>query len=79
LVEFNKLIYQSMQKEFNEFLQTNGTCMAYKTKPGYCKHIKALIESGKHCKWLQFIDGGKLKDGKCPKCGGEVGARRWAV
>lgn len=59
------------------------TCMAYKTKKGYCKHIREVIVSGKHCKWMQFIDGGEVvrKDGEtfCPECGSPAHAQRHAV
>lgn len=59
------------------------TCMAYKTRKGYCKHIKQVVEDGQHCKWLQFTDGGepvKKDDGfYCPRCGRPAHAQRWAV
>lgn len=56
------------------------TCWAYKKGKGkHCKHIKEVIESGKHCNWMQFTDGGEPVDGKCPKCGGPVSSMLWAV
>lgn len=55
------------------------TCMAYKTRPGDCKHIKQVKESKKHCNWLQFIDGGEPKNGRCPRCGSEVHSQMWGV
>jgi hypothetical protein len=48
-----------------------------------CKHIDTVKESGKHCNWNQFIEGGHpdKKDGKyyCPKCGKEAFTQRYAV
>lgn len=57
------------------------TCPAYKFRPGYCKHIKQVIASGKHCNWNQFIEGGKIdpKDPKCPRCGKSAFPARYAV
>lgn len=57
------------------------TCPAYKFHPGYCKHIKQVINSGAHCKWMQFIDGGEIdsKDPKCPRCGKQAIPNRYAI
>lgn len=59
-------------------------CDAFKfNKNEYCKHIKEVQKSGKHCKWDQFIDGQTpiQKDGSylCPKCGLEAIPLRYAV
>jgi len=46
-------------------------CPAYQYGKGkYCKHI--IQVKGEHCGWHQQIDGGEVKNKKCPKCGGEV-------
>jgi hypothetical protein len=60
------------------------TCHSFKFGRGkYCKHIKQVKESGQHCNWLQFVDGGKPieKNGEmtCPRCGKSVSSQRWAV
>jgi hypothetical protein len=60
------------------------TCHAYKFGRGkYCKHIQQVIDSGKHCNWQQFTDGGEPveKDGEkcCPKCGSPVRAMGYGV
>jgi hypothetical protein len=57
-------------------------CEAYKFRPGYCKHIKAV--RAEHCQWQQMHDGDEPvenKDGelRCPKCGAEVTAMRYGV
>ena len=48
-----------------------------------CSHIETAKLSGKHCKWMQFTDGGKpvVKNGEncCPKCSGPVNAWKWGV
>jgi len=44
-------------------------CKGYKFR-GTCKHIEDA--KTKHCSWMQQIDGGEPKDGKCPKCGSDV-------
>ena len=47
------------------------TCPAFKYKPGYCKHIKAVKDE--RCGWSRQWDGGNsTDDNKCPKCGGDV-------
>ena len=55
------------------------TCMAYKTKAGYCKHIKQVIDQKLRCGWMQFTDGDYPKDDKCPRCGSGVNSMGWAV
>jgi len=60
------------------------TCWAYKKGRGkHCKHIKQVIASGDHCKWMQFTDGDEPveKDGEkaCPKCGSPVHSMGWGV
>ncbi len=50
------------------------TCKAFKFGCGkHCKHIEQVKNSGVHCNWQQFLEGGKpiLTDGQafCPKCG----------
>lgn len=59
-------------------------CPAYKFKPGYCKHIKAVQESGDFCGWMQFFDGGEVEHDTegtpiCPECGGPVTSLGWSV
>lgn len=58
------------------------TCDAFKFRKS-CKHIEEVKKSGKHCKWMQFIDGGKPveKDGQkyCPNCGLPAHAQRYGV
>lgn len=54
-------------------------CEAYKYKPGYCKHIKLVIDEKRRCGWMQFEHGGEPKDDKCPECGGPVYSMGWAV
>jgi len=46
------------------------TCPSFKFRKGECKHIKEV--KGDACLWHQQFDGGELKDGKCPRCGGGV-------
>ncbi len=46
-------------------------------KHHYCKHILAVKDS--RCNWDEFIDGGEVKDGKCPKCGRETMVTRVGV
>ncbi len=58
------------------------TCKAYRFAKRqnpvvYCKHI--LRERRDHCRWMEFVDGGKPKDDKCPKCGSKVLSQGWAV
>ena len=60
------------------------TCESFKFGRGKpCKHIKEIQNSGKHCKWMQFLEGGKPveKDGQkvCPNCGSPVHTRRYGV
>lgn len=45
-------------------------CKSFKFKKT-CKHITYV--SAERCNWMQVNDGGDLKDGHCPKCGGECG------
>ena len=49
----------------------------------YCKHIKQVLASGKHCKWMQFVDGGDavVKNGEqhCPECGERANSMAWGV
>ena len=55
-------------------------CMAYATKPGYCKHIKQVIAAKKRCGWMQFTDGGEPDiAGRCPNCGDRIHSMGWAV
>jgi hypothetical protein len=59
-------------------------CDAYKFGKGaHCKHIEQVIKSGKHCNWMQYIDGGKpvatANELVCPKCGGPISSMLWAV
>lgn len=42
-----------------------------------CRHIKAA--ESMRCGWQEFVEGGEPVDGRCPKCGGEVTAERYAV
>jgi len=58
------------------------TCMAYKNRKGYCKHIEQAKKH--HCNWHQFMDGGDVgrdKNGNkcCPKCGASVTTQVWMV
>lgn len=59
------------------------TCPAYQKRKGYCKHIilvkNTSFENGGRCNWQQFIEGGEPKDGKCPRCGGEIHSQGYAV
>lgn len=58
------------------------TCMAYKTRKGYCKHID-IVKAKEHpegrCGWMQYSDGGSPKNDKCPRCGGEIHSMAWGV
>jgi hypothetical protein len=58
------------------------TCMAYRKRKGYCKHIEAVMKlehpEGR-CGWMQYHDGGSPKDDKCPRCGGEIRSQAYAV
>lgn len=58
------------------------TCMAYKTRRGFCKHIEVVkakrFPEGR-CGWMQFHDGGNPKDGKCPTCNGEIASMAYGV
>ena len=63
--------------------KTNGvqydfscTCEGYKYRKA-CKHIDEA--RGDFCGWMEFIDGGKPKGNKCPKCGSAVKSRQWGV
>jgi len=52
-------------------------------QPALCKHIEQARKEGKHCTWMQFLDGGQSTvepDGTqvCPECGNGVTAREWA-
>ena len=60
------------------------TCKGYKfSKTGTCKHIEQVKESGAHCNWMEFHDGGNAveKNGKhhCPECGEGVSVVGWGV
>jgi hypothetical protein len=59
------------------------SCPAYQHKRGYCKHIEQVkamaVESGGRCGWTQFEEGGQPRDGKCPRCGGEIHSQGYAV
>ena len=61
------------------------TCASYKYGKGDCKHIKAIKASGEHCKWMQFMDGGKaIQDPNtgehhCPECNALVSSMGWGV
>tara|TARA_R100001530_G_C4186176_1_gene120832 strand:- start:42 stop:377 length:336 start_codon:yes stop_codon:yes gene_type:complete len=60
------------------------TCPSYEFRKGtYCKHIKKIKDSGAHCNWSQFIDGGEVveKDNQsaCPECGSDVRSMGWGV
>lgn len=60
------------------------TCHAFKFGKGKpCKHIEEVKKSGKHCKWMQFLEGGKVaeKDGQkvCPNCGLPAHPQRYGV
>ncbi|HHZ94097.1 MAG TPA: hypothetical protein EYN67_00750 [Flavobacteriales bacterium] len=60
------------------------TCPVYKsTKTALCKHIEQARKEGRHCTWMQFLDGGQPTvepDGThlCPECGSDVTKRQWA-
>ena len=60
------------------------TCLFSKAiKPALCKHIEQARKEGKHCTWMQFLDGGQPTvepDGTrvCPECGSDVTKRQWA-
>jgi len=61
------------------------TCHAYQYGQGrYCKHIRQAQESGKHCNWMQVLNGEPpARDANdapcCPRCGGPVHALRYGV
>jgi hypothetical protein len=52
------------------------TCKGYKFR-GKCRHIEEA--KNQHCCWMQSLDGGKLINGKCPKCGAEVKSFRHRI
>lgn len=54
------------------------TCDAFKFRKK-CKHIEQVKQSGKHCNWNQFVDGGDAENGCCPKCGGPVTSSAYGV
>ena len=65
-----KVVYGPSKGQFQYDYTCN--CPSFKFSGGKrCKHIEEAI--GKHCNWLQFIEGGEpvlVKDDKtCPKCG----------
>lgn len=60
------------------------SCPGYQKRGGvYCKHIilvrNTSHENGGRCGWQQFIEGGEPKNGKCPRCGGEIHPQGYAV
>lgn len=55
------------------------TCKGYSMRKGYCSHIKKVIAAKLHCGWMQYTDGGGIKDHKCPMCRGPVASMGWAV
>jgi hypothetical protein len=54
------------------------TCMGFGFRKT-CKHVEEVKASGIHCGWMQYIDGGELKDGKCPECSNDVESMGWGV
>lgn len=60
------------------------TCDSFKFGKGnYCKHIKEVKNSGLHCNWSQFLEGGEPNEVNgekvCPRCGARVHSMLWAV
>lgn len=58
------------------------TCDAYKYGRGkYCKHIKAVKDSGARCGWNGVLEPTLLpnEDGTCPCCGLETRTERVGV
>ena len=55
------------------------TCPAFKYRPGYCKHIDAVMSE--HCQYgWEASAGSPIEMGKeCPSCGGETSVVRYAV
>lgn len=55
------------------------TCPQSRIKRRECKHIKSVKHQ--RCGWHQQFDAGDVDpaDPKCPRCGGEVVAIRWAA
>lgn len=75
---------QQHKRRFEFQYDWSCTCMAYKTKPGYCKHIQSVIDQKLRCGWMQFTEGGdagQSPDGSpcCPRCNGPVTAMGWGV
>jgi hypothetical protein len=57
-------------------------CWAFR-KNKKCKHIDQVKESGEHCNWSQFTDGGDVvkrdNENCCPNCGLPVFAQDYGV
>jgi hypothetical protein len=63
------------------------SCPAFQYGRGrYCKHVRAVVESGDRCGWNEALDTGATPEHGspnnrpiCPECGGEVASFRVAV
>ncbi len=76
-VKFDKFSHRNIDSIQYDY---SCSCKSYEYGHGkYCKHIKEVIEGNVHCKWTQYTDGGKPKDGSCPNCGEAVFVERMGV